>query len=244
MNGIDATTYIRNKLQISSEDLPIIALTAHVMGDEIQDCMKAGMDDYLSKPIKAATLVEKVSSWAKPLGVDSFDSLLCSPLPNILAGQANTYNTLDTARAEHYIQASHSTEMQSDNDLFVTNPFSGMTSENSPLIDVEMIAQFIQFIGKDKITDVFKSFELDLDQRITTMENSDFDIDVVRFETHALASTSGNLGMMKLSLYCREIMQGSETTISDVDLVKNKSKLLRDMAQTSCAAFNKYIDEE
>jgi signal transduction histidine kinase/DNA-binding response OmpR family regulator len=242
MNGIDATIYIRNTLNISSADLPIIALTAHVMGDEINDCIKAGMNDYLSKPIKAATLVEKVSAWAKPMGVDSFDSLLCS-LPSTPAEQAANAKTnlLETKKTA---KTTAQTEQQENRESFSANPFSGLTSETSPYLDIEMITQFIQFIGKDKITDVFKSFELDLEQRITAMEDSDFDLEIVKFETHALSSTSGNLGMLKLSLYCREMVDSSQDNANNADGIKNRSKHLRDIAKASCLEFSKYMNEE
>tara|TARA_R110002124_G_scaffold64985_1_gene177174 strand:- start:59569 stop:61992 length:2424 start_codon:yes stop_codon:yes gene_type:complete len=251
MNGIDATNYIRETLKLKSEDLPIIALTAHVMGDEIQDCVQAGMDDYLSKPIKAAVLVEKVSSWAKPLGVDSFDSLLnASPATStseisktpMINTQAQATPTKEE-KTESAVKKPH-IETYEEEDTFIINPFSGMTSETSPLIDIEMITQFIQFIGKDKITDVFKSFETDLELRIASMEKSDFDVKVIKFETHALASTSGNLGMVKLSLYCREIMENSDSSESDIDLIKSKTKKLREMSEASRAAFRKHVDEE
>jgi hypothetical protein len=119
-----------------------------------------------------------------------------------------------------------------------------MASETSPYLDIEMITQFIQFIGKDKINDVFKSFELDLGQRIAAMEDSDFDLEIVKFETHALSSTSGNLGMLKLSLYCREMVDSSQDNANDADGIKSRSKDLRDIAKTSCLEFSKYMNEE
>ena len=51
LNGFDTTIKIReieNKLNIHT---PIIALTAGVMQDEKNQCVKAGMDDFLAKPI-------------------------------------------------------------------------------------------------------------------------------------------------------------------------------------------------
>lgn len=51
MNGLDATIAIR-QLHGSHGKTPIIALTAHAMHEDIDACKDAGMDDYLSKPIK------------------------------------------------------------------------------------------------------------------------------------------------------------------------------------------------
>ena len=49
MDGFEATRTIREKLQ--NTDLPIIAMTAHVMESDRQNCFQAGMNDYIPKPI-------------------------------------------------------------------------------------------------------------------------------------------------------------------------------------------------
>jgi signal transduction histidine kinase/DNA-binding response OmpR family regulator len=43
--------------------LPIIAMTAHALGNEIARCREAGMDDYLSKPVQLKALEEKLLAW-------------------------------------------------------------------------------------------------------------------------------------------------------------------------------------
>jgi len=43
--------------------LPIIAMTAHALGNEIARCREAGMDDYLSKPVQLQALEEKILAW-------------------------------------------------------------------------------------------------------------------------------------------------------------------------------------
>jgi len=53
MNGFDATRTLRES---GFRDLPIIACSAHSMAGEKARCLKAGMDDYLSKPFKQKEL--------------------------------------------------------------------------------------------------------------------------------------------------------------------------------------------
>lgn len=57
MNGFEATQIIRNELK---KDTPIIALTAHAMAGEEEKCLSMGMNGYISKPINATLLFEKM----------------------------------------------------------------------------------------------------------------------------------------------------------------------------------------
>jgi two-component system sensor histidine kinase/response regulator len=56
MDGIEATAEIRKKEQLSGKHQAVIALTAHAMKGDEERCLNAGMDGYLSKPIRAPEL--------------------------------------------------------------------------------------------------------------------------------------------------------------------------------------------
>jgi two-component system, sensor histidine kinase and response regulator len=51
MDGKWATQIIRGQQEISGMRVPIIAMTAHAMAGDLEMCLAAGMDDYISKPI-------------------------------------------------------------------------------------------------------------------------------------------------------------------------------------------------
>ncbi len=57
MNGYETTDIIRKKFK---SGIPIIAMTANAMAGEREKCLKMGMDDYISKPIKADSLFVKM----------------------------------------------------------------------------------------------------------------------------------------------------------------------------------------
>ncbi|MEW5803382.1 MAG: response regulator [bacterium] len=66
MDGLETTMRIREKEKSSGGHLPIIAMTAHAMKGDRERCLKAGMDGYVSKPIKVAAVEEemkKIISW-------------------------------------------------------------------------------------------------------------------------------------------------------------------------------------
>jgi len=56
MDGIEATAAIRKKEQLSGKYQAVIALTAHAMKGDQERCLAAGMDGYLSKPIRPQEL--------------------------------------------------------------------------------------------------------------------------------------------------------------------------------------------
>ncbi len=58
MDGFQATRSIRS--DTSFGELPIIAMTAHPMGDEEKKCMETGMDGYIAKPVNQAKLLQKL----------------------------------------------------------------------------------------------------------------------------------------------------------------------------------------
>jgi CheY-like chemotaxis protein len=62
MDGFEATAAIRMREHACPQRTPIIALTAHVMHEDRQRCLKAGMDGYVPKPIHAEQLFEALES--------------------------------------------------------------------------------------------------------------------------------------------------------------------------------------
>jgi signal transduction histidine kinase/DNA-binding response OmpR family regulator len=64
IDGFQATALIRKKEKESGTHIPIIAMTAHAMTGDRERCLDAGMDDYISKPIRGPVLLELVTKYS------------------------------------------------------------------------------------------------------------------------------------------------------------------------------------
>ncbi|MBK5259040.1 MAG: response regulator [Thermoanaerobaculia bacterium] len=62
MDGIEATTEIRRR-ETAGKRIPIIALTASALPEDRQTCIEAGMDDFVTKPVREADLEKALSRW-------------------------------------------------------------------------------------------------------------------------------------------------------------------------------------
>src|ERR1700674_1388965 len=64
MDGFEAKAAIREKEKTSGNHLPVIAMTAHAMVGDKERCLEAGMDDYISKPIRGEELSELLKRYS------------------------------------------------------------------------------------------------------------------------------------------------------------------------------------
>jgi CheY-like chemotaxis protein/HPt (histidine-containing phosphotransfer) domain-containing protein len=64
MDGFDTTAMIRDPGSgVLNHRVPVIAMTAHAMKEDRDKCFAAGMDDFLSKPIRSSELTETLRKW-------------------------------------------------------------------------------------------------------------------------------------------------------------------------------------
>lgn len=66
MDGFEMTAAIRAAEETTKRHIPIIAATANALQGEADNCLRAGMDGYLSKPIDLDALRAELSKWLKP----------------------------------------------------------------------------------------------------------------------------------------------------------------------------------
>jgi len=69
MDGFEATAAIREIEKGTGKRIPIVAMTAHAMTGYREKCVRAGMDGYISKPIRANALRDLVAQYVSTVGV-------------------------------------------------------------------------------------------------------------------------------------------------------------------------------
>lgn len=64
LSGYEATAIIRNPASsVRNHKIPVIALTANALREDRDNCLAAGMDDYLAKPIEVTKVLEILKKW-------------------------------------------------------------------------------------------------------------------------------------------------------------------------------------
>jgi two-component system, sensor histidine kinase and response regulator len=66
-DGFQTTAEIRRAESGTNIHVPIVAMTAHAMSGDRERCLAAGMDDYISKPIRKSDLMNVIGRHTKPL---------------------------------------------------------------------------------------------------------------------------------------------------------------------------------
>ena len=67
MDGFEATKLIRDFENLTElQPVSIIALTGHALKNDRLDCIEAGMNDYMTKPVKQDDLIETLEKYTGP----------------------------------------------------------------------------------------------------------------------------------------------------------------------------------
>ncbi len=132
MDGYEATAQIRRN-QNDHGRVPIIAMTANAMQGEREKCLAAGMDDYLTKPVKSEQLARYINQW---LG----QSANAGAKDNLSAAAVEISDTADLLSLDHSILESfHDLQLPDEPDL-VTDLIDLFINDSGKRIDLLVAA--------------------------------------------------------------------------------------------------------
>jgi len=117
MDGIKSAGKIR-KLGLSQTP-PIIAMTAYSMEEDRERFLKAGMHDYLAKPIKAGILIEKVKGWVDFEPIEVTTEAVSGQTKELVINQ-NTLNQLAKFGGQELIEQTLK-EFEAEAQLLIEN---------------------------------------------------------------------------------------------------------------------------
>ena len=208
MDGFAATAAIREwEASQHRPRLPIIALTANVVKGFREQCLMAGMDDYLSKPFEQSQLIAILDRWL-PKADGVIPPGLVSTPPSILSKSPPTRIDAATATGGAIPPP--------------TRPAGPLATDpaDSPL-DERALAQIrsMQRPGApsllNKIIGLYLDSSPELLQKLRDAIAGE-DAGALRQAAHSLKSSSANLGATRLAALCKELEQrGREGRLED-----------------------------
>jgi signal transduction histidine kinase/DNA-binding response OmpR family regulator len=209
MDGYAATRALREKEQAAGEDLPrttVIALTAHAMDGDREECLSAGMDDYLSKPFKSPQLQAVLERW----------------LPTTMVFAASQPENSD--QGEPSPGAGRERPVCVDNFAEAASAAEQAVERTIDLEALECLRD-LEAQGADGVVAKTIGFYLeDAPDLLGTMREACAQANATAMTgaAHSLKSSSANLGALKLAALCKqlEMLGRAESTDGAAELVE------------------------
>ncbi len=220
MDGLTATGEIRRREATAGQGrLPIIALTANAMQGDRDQCLAAGMDDYLTKPYTQMQLQAVVHKW-----------LSRNPAPTSAPGTAQ--KPADQANGDSARPASES----------ATNGTAAAPSMDPKALDGIRALQRPN--RPDVLASVLRKYLDNSRDSVEALQEAIRSNDPTRLQTvaHRLKSSSAQLGALAVAARCKELeAMGGQKNLIEADRIFAE---LRSEYVAACAVFRQEIAKE
>jgi CheY-like chemotaxis protein/HPt (histidine-containing phosphotransfer) domain-containing protein len=180
MGGYEATAEIRRREEPEGRHTPIIAMTANAMQGDRENALEAGMDDYISKPVKREELSEVLERWV----------------------QRETSKEVGTP-----VETGAS---PADNSASPTAPASAVAEEDSQNPLDESVLEGLRELGDSSLLDeLVELFVGETPSRLTALRDAveGEDAEAVEQTAHALKGSCSNMGAWRMANLCAEFQE-------------------------------------
>ena len=203
MDGYEATRAIRAAEAATGRHLPVIAMTANAMQGDRAACIAAGMDDYITKPVRVEELRRTVERWmpAEPVAAPTAAATTPATPPEPSA--------TPTTRAEPVPSVPLAEAQRED---------------ERPTLDTEMWECFLES-DPAILDELLSDFLAKTPEEIEAMRQSlaAGDAPTLRRQAHSLVSGSFALGATRFSALCGELEEAAD----EDDLATAQTLLVR-----------------
>ena len=200
LDGIQATRQIRD-LPAPLCDLHIIAMTANAMTGAREQYLAAGMNDYISKPVDAATLMKTLAAIA-PSAPFATSTGPASPV------RAERADGGETASAGERRSTEGAKLAGACSTASAVRKAEGASEDNAPLLlDQAKLDELKAILSLAQVKSFIALFLIDLDQHLSGIRTAreSGDTAAVANHAHLIVSIAGTVGAMKASAAARKL---------------------------------------
>jgi PAS domain S-box-containing protein len=189
LDGYTTTQRIRS-LEAEGKRIVIIAITANAMQADRDRCLQAGMDDYLSKPVRKEELAAKLTQWT-PIIVNRDYYLNACDRPKPLDPIAQLPNSPIRSISENNPPGYEQNDRQESAQSPIDWAYLRRTSNGDREFESRLLKLFVDTISSH------------LPALKTALDNQDFT--GIGQEAHYIKGTSANVGAKSMRLYASQI---------------------------------------
>ena len=223
MDGLTATRHICQEWSHASRPR-IIAMTANAMQGDREKCLSAGMDDYISKPIRVEELVQCLNQCQSSSENSESLPLIDETLPPEVPGESVPLNS-DTKLQSNIVDRKDKEDKEDKEDKGEKVLCTNATSDDEA-IDTEVLQGLRQTMGANADQFLTQLIDVYLEETPLLIQAMDAavaqtDATAMQKAAHTLKSSSASLGAITLSKLCEQLerLGYSQTTTGAREIV-------------------------